>query len=157
MLGRHAQERVAKVAVLAQDVGVGVVVDVVRVAPLFAIAGNVPFEGLRVQRRVAGPVILAVHHVVTDFHVVQNLGVGQRHDPENPADGANAKVQQGPPAYLAGAADTDHLADMVDVTLADGVHHGFADGIDLLLEGVDLGAAQGGESGVCHGGALKKC
>jgi hypothetical protein len=81
----HAQQRVAQVAVFAQDVGVGVVRDVVGVTPLLAVAGNVPLEGLRVQAGVTGPVVLAMHHVVANFHVVQNLGVGQGHHAQPPS------------------------------------------------------------------------
>ena len=47
----HAQHAVADVAVLADDVGVGVVHVVVRVAPLVAGAGGVPLEALAAQAR----------------------------------------------------------------------------------------------------------
>ena len=51
---------------------------VVRVAPLVGRARGVPLEHLRVQRRVTHPVVLAVHDVVADLHVVEDLGQRQR-------------------------------------------------------------------------------
>ena len=69
----HPQDAVADVAVHADDVGVGVVHVVVRVAPLVAGAGRVPFEVAAGQRGIAHPVVLAVHDVVADLHVVEDL------------------------------------------------------------------------------------
>ena len=121
-------------------------------APLLAVAGNVPLKGLRVQRRVTGPVVLAVHDVVADLHVVQNLGVGQGQHAGNPAQGAHAKVQQRAATNFAGAADADHVADVVHIGLAQVVHHAVADGVDFAFEFSDLFAAQVGRGcGKAHG------
>src|SRR3546814_14953849 len=60
----HPQDAVADVAVLAEDVGEGVVDVVVGVLPLVARADVVPLIHPRVEARVAHPVVLPVHDVV---------------------------------------------------------------------------------------------
>ena len=115
---------------------------VVRMAPLLAVAGNIPFKLLRIQRWIARPVVLAVHHVVADFHVVQNLGTGQRQHTGHPAQRPHAKVQQRAASYLAGAANADHVAHVVHVGLAQIVHHAVADGVDFDFKLGDLIAAK---------------
>ena len=137
----QAQQGIAQIAVFAQDVGVGVVHHIMRVPPLLAIAGNVPFKLLRIQAGVARPVVLAMHDVVADFHVVQDLCIRQSQHAGHPAEGPEAKMQQGATADLAGAADADHLANVIDIRLAKIVHHAGADRVYLAFKFVDLSAA----------------
>ena len=90
----HPQDAVADVAVHADDVGVGVVHVVVRVPPLVARAGGVPLEAAAGDRRVAHPVVLAVHDVVADLHVVQDLRQRQHRGAREPGrrqDAANSR------------------------------------------------------------------
>ncbi len=96
----HAQHSVADVAILAQDVGVGVVHVVVRVAPLVAGAGGVPFERLAVQPRVLHPVVLPVHDVVADLHVVEDLRQAQHHRAGEPEGREDAAEQHRTPGDL---------------------------------------------------------
>ena len=96
---------VADVAILAEDVGEGVVHVVVGVAPLVAGAGGVPLVGLAVQARVLHPVVLAVHHVVADLHVVEDLrhARGRRYRRSRRAAGSRASAGRGrPPRGRAG-------------------------------------------------------
>ena len=80
----HPQDAVADVAVLADDVRVGVVDVVVGVLPLLARADRVPLVHAGVEARVAHPVVLPVHHVVPDLHVVEDLRDRQGGDGERP-------------------------------------------------------------------------
>ena len=74
---------VAEVLVLAADVGVGVVDVVVRVLPRLRGRGGVPVPGGGVDLGIVHPVPLAVHDVVADLHVLEDLGgrVGRRPRP----------------------------------------------------------------------------
>ncbi len=94
----HPQDAVADVAVHPDDVGVGVVHVVVRVPPLVGRAGGVPLEVAAGDRRVTHPVVLAVHDVVADLHVVQDLRDAQHRGarPARPAAGTAARGRRLP-------------------------------------------------------------
>ncbi len=74
----------ADVAVLAENVGIGVVHVVVRVLPLLGGAGRVPLPGGGVDLGIAHPVPLPVQYVMTDFHVIQDFGGGQHRGARRP-------------------------------------------------------------------------
>src|SRR5437773_663772 len=57
LLRAHAQKTVSDVAVLTEDVRIGVVLEVVRAAPSVARADRVPLVGARVEVGIAGPVV----------------------------------------------------------------------------------------------------
>ena len=128
----HAQDAVADVAVLADDVGVGVVHVVVRVAPLVGGAGGVPLEALAVQARVVHPVVLAVHHVVADLHVVEDLRQRQRGGAAEPGGRQEAEEQQAAAGDLEAALGADHAVDVVGVALAEVGDDARADRVELL-------------------------
>ena len=65
---------VAEIFVFAADVGERVVDVVVRVTPGFTGGCGIPVPHRRVDVRIVHPVPLAVHHVVADLHVLEDLG-----------------------------------------------------------------------------------
>ena len=134
-----AQHAVPDVAVLAVDVGEGVVQVVVRVAPLVGGAGGVPLEGAGGQRRVTGPVVLAVHDVVADLHVVEDLADAEGAAPPIQNGGQEAEEQRGPPGGGQAALPADDPAQVGDVVLAEVGDDPLADGVELATEGVEVG------------------
>ena len=72
-----AHDLIAQIAILAADVGEGVVLVVVRMPPGVGRRGRVPVPALRVDVGVVHPVPLPVHHVVADLHVLEDLGERQ--------------------------------------------------------------------------------
>ena len=144
----HPQDAVADVAVLAEDVGERVVDVVVAVLPLLARADVVPLVHARVQARVAHPVVLAVHDVVADLHVVEDLGDAQRGDRERPG---GREVHQRAAGDLELALLLDDAADVRRVLLAQVGDQALADGVHLVAERLEL---FGGELGVGAGGLV---
>ena len=131
----HAEDAVADVAVLAEDVRVRVVDVVVGVLPLLARADGVPLVHPGVQARVAHPVVLAVHDVVADLHVVEDLGDAQARDGERPG---RRQVEQRAAGALEGALGLDDAADVVGVGLAEVGDDALPDRVQLLAELLEL-------------------
>ena len=94
----HPQDPVADVAVLAEDVRVGVMHVVVGMAPLVAGTSGVPLEVLAGEVGVARPVVLAVHHVVADLHVVEDLRQAERGDAAEPGGRKKPTMNNARPA-----------------------------------------------------------
>ncbi len=126
---------------------------VVRVAPLVAGAGGVPLEGLAVQPRVLHPVVLAVHDVVADLHVVEDLRQRQRGGAADPGGRQEAEEQQAAAGDLEAALGADDPVDVVGVALAEVGDDARADGVELLAEGLELLGGEVG-CGVGHGRLL---
>jgi hypothetical protein len=124
--------------VLAEDVGVVVMLDVVRVNPVFASADDVPVVGCRVQGRIVHPVVLAVHHVVADFHVFQDLGVGQGQHADHPADRPEPEHQQAAAGHRTALSAPDHAPDMVGIALAEVSGYLGTQGIELVSQVIEL-------------------
>ncbi len=141
----HAQDAVADVAVLAEDVRVGVVHVVVRMAPLVCRAGGVPLEVLAGEVGLAGPVVLAVHHVVADLHVVEDLRDREAGDAAEPEGRQEAGHEHRAARDLEPALGPDHVADVGDVALAAVGEHALADRVELAAELVELLGREVGE------------
>jgi hypothetical protein len=94
LLRVDAHDLVAEVAVLAADVGERVVLVVVRMAPGVGRRGRVPVPVLGVDVGVVHPVPLAVHDVVADLHVLEDLGERQGGGAEQPKGTAARSEQQ---------------------------------------------------------------
>ena len=139
----HPQDAVADVAVHADDVGVGVVHVVVRVTPLVGRAGSVPFELLARQRRVAGPVVLAVHDVVADLHVVEDLRQPQHRGTREPEGREDAAEQQCASGDLQTALRLDDPANVGGVALAEIGDHALLERIEFTAELLGLLGGQG--------------
>ena len=150
----HPQDAVADVAVHPDDVRVGVVHVVVRVAPLVGRAGGVPFEPAAGDRRIAHPVVLAVHHVVADLHVVDDLRQAQHRGARQPERREDAAEQQRPPADLEAALRLDDPADVGGVALAEIGDHAFLECVELAAE--RLGLLGGHGDGLACDGLLER-
>ncbi len=129
-----AQRAVADVPVLAEHVGVSVVHEVVRVLPRLRRGREVPLPGGGVDLRIAHPVPLTVQHVVTDLHVLQDLGGGQRRRAREPRGRQDRDEQQRPPACLQASLDRDHPPDVPRVVLSASGEHLVADPVQLPAE-----------------------
>src|SRR3546814_6088615 len=85
------------------------------VAPHAGIADVVPLVALRIQLRIIGPVVLAMHHVVADLHVLDDLGVRECGDTDDERDRIEAKANHRATGDRAAARTTDHVTDVRDV------------------------------------------
>ena len=136
----HPQDAVADVAVHPHDVGVGVMHVVVRMPPLIGGAGGVPLEGAAGDRRVTHPVVLTVHDVVADLHVVQDFRDAQHRGADQPG---RRQEQQSASAHFQRALGFDDAADVVGVFFTEVCHHAFFDGVEFAAECVGLLGGQG--------------
>src|SRR5699024_1496851 len=141
-----AQDAEPHVVVHPDDVGELVVQVVVGVFPVRRAADQVPLPGGRVDLRIVHPVPLAVHDVVAQFHVLEDLGHPQHPGADRP-DGAVAgpEVQQRARADLQSALQADDAVDVLVVTRT-------ARGQDLVADRVEFPSQLfdllGGEVGV---------
>ena len=90
----HAQNSVADVVVHAEDVGVGVVGEVVGGPPVLGGCGHVPFPGGGMDLGIIHPVPLAVNDVVTDLHVLDDLGQREGSGAGQPGRSLRSECQQ---------------------------------------------------------------
>ena len=134
----HPQDAVADVAVHADDVRVGVMHVVVRMAPLVGGACGVPFEVLARQRRVARPVVLAVHDVVADLHVVEDLRQSQHGGARQPERREDAAEEQRTPTDLQSALRLDDFADVGRVPFAEIGDHALLERVEFAAERLGL-------------------
>ena len=111
---------------------------VVGMAPLIARAGRVPLEALGVERRVLHPVVLAVHHVVADLHVVEDLRQRQRRDACEPSRRQRAGEQQPAAGDLETALRLDDPSDVGGVALAEVGDDPVSQLVQLAAERLDL-------------------
>ncbi len=116
----------------------GVVHVVVGVAPLVGRAGVVPLELLAGERRIVHPVVLTVHHVVADLHVVEDLGEREGGRAGDPGRREDTGPEQAATGDLEPALGADHLANVVGVVLAAIGEDALADRVELLAEALDL-------------------
>ena len=107
--------------------------EVVRVLPRLGRRGRVPVPGRGVDDRVVHPVPLAVQDVVTDLHVLEDLGQPERARTGHPGDPPTRGEQQRATQQRQTALERDDRADVGRVTLAQV-------GLDLLMELVELAA-----------------
>jgi hypothetical protein len=137
---------------------------VVAVLPLARGGGVVPLPRGRVDLRVTHPVPLAVHDVVADLHVLEDLGHRQAGGAEPPGrahalDLDVREQQHGAAAHLEVALHLDDLADVGGVTGAAAVHDLLAQGVELVADALDLlgGQVRGrvGAAALLVGGARR--
>ena len=96
--------------------------------------GVVPLPGGGVDLGVAHPVPLAVHDVVADLHVLDDLGDRQPDGADQPGRREQGEQQHGAAAELELALDVDDLADVGGVALAAAVDDLLADGVELAAQ-----------------------
>ena len=145
LVAGDAQQAVADVVVHPEDVGVLVVHEVVGVAPVLGRPAHVPLPRRGVNLRVVHPVPLAVHDVVADLHVLDDLGHAQGHGARPPGRTARTGGQHQPAGYLQRALRCDGAADVAGVARAARVFNVLADGIQLNGQAFDVGVRQMGE------------
>ncbi|CCM62377.1 hypothetical protein BN381_110043 [Candidatus Microthrix parvicella RN1] len=145
----HAQRAVPDVAVAAHDVGPSVVLVVVGVLPVGGHRRVIPLPNSGVDFVVTHPVVLAMHDVVADFHVVDDLGQTQRYGARNPQRRKEPAEQGQAAADLQLALGGDDSADVVGILSAEvgpdqfaKLVHGGAEGLGLL-QGEPTGAGGG--------------
>ena len=117
---------------------------VVRVPPLVARAGVIHSEAAAGDRRVTHPVVLAVHDVVPDLHVVEDLRQRQHRGAGDPR--RRGKKSSARPADLERSLRLDDVADLGGVALAEVGDHAFLERVEFAAERVGL---FGGKSDPC--------
>jgi hypothetical protein len=157
-----AHDAVAQIVVLAKDVGVGVVQFVVGVLPHVGRRGVVPLPGGGVDRGVAHPIPLAVHDIVAEFHVLDDLRHRQTDGSGQPGRWEEREQQYRAAAEFQAALGGDDGADVGGIALTATGDDLFADGVEFGAEvldvlGAEVGdrvgghALQGGHGGVLSG------
>jgi heme exporter protein D len=155
LLGKHPQQAVADVVVHAAHVGPGVMAVIVGFAPVVAGAGDVPLVGLAVEMRVAHPVVLAVHDVVAQLHVLENFRerqqqraddqrrqrCGMRKTAEQPA-ADRAAPQQDAARKSAPAHAGDNGANVLGIALAQRCDGTRAHRVEFLSEAFEFVGAE---------------
>ena len=95
-------------------------------------------NALPFSRGIPGPVVLPVHDVVADLHVVEDLRQRKRGRPAEPRGRQKAGEQQAAAGDLKAALDTDETVDVVDVALTEVRDDAGADRIELSAKGIEL-------------------
>ena len=127
---------VAEVAVLADHVRERVVPEVMGELPGSGSGDRIPLPPARTNRGIVHPVILAVHHVVADLHVLQDLGQRQHRRPGQERGTALGEQERGAAGELQAALHGYHSPDVVSVPLAE-------PGDDVTTDGVELPTDRG--------------
>ena len=145
---------VAEVLVLAADVRVRVVHVVVGVLPRLGRRRRVPVPRRGVDVRVVHPVPLAVHDVVADLHVLEDLGQRQRRRSRRPRPACTSRRRGGSATPRARRRCISIIDDDVRaVAVAEVGEDLVVDRVELLAELLDLLVAEPGERALDHGGS----
>ena len=94
---------------------------------------------------VAHPVPLAVHDVVADLHVLDDLRDREAGRARQPCRRKQREQQHGAAAQFELALKVDDAADVVGVALAAAVEHLLADGVEFAAEVLDVVVAEVGD------------
>ena len=100
LIARDPDDAVAHVVIHAEDVGVLVVHEVVGEPPVLGRPAHVPLPRRGVNLGIVHPVPLAVHDVVADLHVLDDLGHAQCHGARPPRRSARAGGQHQSASHL---------------------------------------------------------
>ena len=135
----NPEDGVAYVVVHAEDVGVFVVLKVVGRPPVFGRPTHVPLPCRGVDLGIVHPVPLAVHDIVADLHVLDDLGQSDAHGSSPPCRAFRAAGQQDPAGYFEGTLRGNGAADVAGVALAKGFLDVQPDRVELNAEILDVG------------------
>ncbi len=138
----QAQDGIAVVAVLANHVGVGVMFVVVGTPPGITCAYGIPLIGLGMQCRIVHPVVLAVHHVVADFHILDDLGKPQGGGGGHEHWRNEAEWHHHPPCHFQAPVQADNLADVAGIPFAEIGEDLITNGVQVFFQFVELGFCQ---------------
>ena len=142
----HAQNAITNVMVLVEHVGERVVLEIVSLLPGRVGAGVIPVKDLGVNGRIAHPVILAVHHVMADLHVVEDLGGRQTGYTGQPCRRQETCHQQTAAGHFQTTLTLDQGTDVVGIFFAQVRHFPITDGIQFLANGLELFGGQVAEN-----------
>jgi hypothetical protein len=98
------------------------------------------------------PVPLAVHDVVADLHVLEDLGHGEQRGAGKPGGPAARGEQQDAPEHHEPAVHLDHAYDVAPVAVAELGEDLVVDGVELAAELLDLLLAEPRERALDHAG-----
>ena len=142
LIAGDPDDAVAHIVVHAEDVGVLVVHEVVGEPPVLGRPAHVPLPRRGVDLGIVHPIPLAVHDVVADLHVLDDLGDAQRHGACPPCRAFRARGQHQAACYLEGTLGGDGAADVARVARAPRVFDVLADGVQLDSQALDVGVGQ---------------
>ena len=133
---------------------IGVVDVVVRVLPRLGGRGGVPVPHRGVDVGVVHPIPLAVHDVVADLHVLQDLGHARGRRCPAPTRVRRARgQQQHPPGHDDLALHRDDRLDVVAIAVAEFGEHLVVDRVEFLRELFQFLLAQVGTAGLSGRGS----
>ena len=132
------QDAVSDVTVFAENIGVRVMHVVVRVTPLVGRAHRIPFEDFGIEPWFTHPVVLTVHDVVADLHVVEDLGHAQCTDCCEPHRRQEAEVHQAATCDLEPALSLDDLVDVLPILRPERGDGAIAQCVQLAADLLDL-------------------
>jgi hypothetical protein len=142
LVGIEAQHRVAEISVLSDDVGVGVVLVVVGLLPALGGRDIVPLPRRGVDLGVAHPVPLAVHHVVPELHVLEDLRDRERGRAGKPGWWKQRDQQRRAPGAFEAALHLHDPADVGGVALAEVGHELVANRVELAADVIEVFGSQ---------------
>ena len=91
------------------------------------------------------PVPLAVNDVVTDLHVLDDLGQREGSGAGQPDRSLRSECQQQSTGHLEAALSGDGAMDVARVALTEGIGDVLSDRVEFVGEAVDIGLRQMGE------------
>ena len=141
-VARHPQHPVAHVVIHADHIRVLVMDVVVRVLPVGRSAHHVPLPRRGVHLRVVHPIPLAVHDIVAEFHVLDDLGDRKHGRSAEPQQPVAASQQCQPTADLQESLCGDGAPQILGVALAAVGFDLASQCIELVAEGLDVGFGQ---------------
>ncbi len=144
LVGGDPQDAVADIVVLAHHVGECVVDVIVRVLPLLGRLDRVPLPAARVDLGVVHPVPLAVHDVVADLDIFQDLCHGEQRGARHPRRRQRAREEGHAAGDQQPALQGDDAPDVLGVASAEVFLDLLADRIEAPAELLDLVLAQVG-------------
>ena len=142
LLGKQPHHAITNVIIHTQHIGPGVVHMVVGVPPEVARPGDIPLIAAPGKLGVIHPVVLAVHDVMPQLHILQNLAQAQQQGAEQPGRRKPTKHQQATSTPAAEPHRCANATDIAGVRLAKIGQGALAQRIQLMAECIQLGSGQ---------------
>src|SRR5690554_1121073 len=86
---------IADIIIHTFNIGIGMMLVVVGLTPVFRGTDNIPLIGLTVEFWIVHPVILTVHDVMAKFHIFHDFGKAEQTSTQNPGWREPASKQAG--------------------------------------------------------------
>ena len=142
LIAGDAQESVSDVVVHSEDVGVLVMQVVVGLLPVRRRAGDVPLPRGGVDLRVVHPVPLTVHHVVPEFHVLDDLRERQQANSGEPRRTTTAGEKHCAAADFERTLQTNDVAHVSRILLAARLLDVATNRVEFAAERFDVGVRE---------------